>query len=143
MTATVTATATAIYPSLKDRVVFVTGGGGGIGAAIVEHFCRQGAKVGFVDIDEAGSAALVEALAKEGHARPRFVKCDITDIEALRIAIGQVRSALGPITVLVNNAANDQRPGIDAVAPEYWDDRIAVNLKHQFFAAQEIGSAHV
>ncbi|HEY9537361.1 MAG TPA: SDR family oxidoreductase [Kiloniellaceae bacterium] len=138
MTATVTATATAIYPSLKDRVVFVTGGGGGIGAAIVEHFCRQGAKVGFVDIDEAGSAALVEALAKEGHARPRFVKCDITDIEALRIAIGQVRSALGPITVLVNNAANDQRHGIDAVTPEYWDDRIAVNLKHQFFAAQAI-----
>src|SRR3546814_1951166 len=136
MTATVTATPTAIYPSLKDRVVFVTGGGGGIGAAIVEHFYRQGAKVGFVDIDEAGSAALVEALAKEGHARPRFVKCDISDIEALRIAIGQVRSALGPITVLVNNAAKEQRQEINVVTPEYVDELIAVNMKHPLFADQ-------
>lgn len=131
-------TAGAIYPSLKDRVVFVTGGGGGIGASIVEHFCRQGAKVGFVDIDEEGSAELVEAMAAGGHGKPLFVKCDLRDIEALRVAIGQVRGALGPITVLVNNAAHDQRHSIDEVTPEYWDDRIAVNLKHQFFAAQAI-----
>jgi NAD(P)-dependent dehydrogenase (short-subunit alcohol dehydrogenase family) len=131
-------TASAIYPSLKDRVVFVTGGGGGIGASIVEHFCRQGAKVGFVDIDEAASEALVEALAADGLAEPVFVKCDLRDIEALRVAIGQVRSALGPITVLVNNAAHDQRHPIDEVTSDYWDDRIAVNLKHQFFAAQAV-----
>jgi NAD(P)-dependent dehydrogenase (short-subunit alcohol dehydrogenase family) len=131
-------TASAIYPSLKDRVVFVTGGGGGIGASVVEHFCRQGAKVGFVDIDEAASGALVEAMAAAGHHKPVFVKCDLTDIEALRVAIGQVRTRLGPITVLVNNAANDQRHSIDEVTPEYWDDRIAVNLKHQFFAAQAV-----
>lgn len=131
-------TASAIYPSLKDRVVFVTGGGGGIGASIVEHFCRQGAKVGFVDVDETASEALVEALAADGLAEPVFVKCDLRDIEALRVAIGQVRSALGPITVLVNNAANDQRHAIDEVTPEFWDDRIAVNLKHQFFAAQAV-----
>ncbi|MGD1879436.1 MAG: SDR family NAD(P)-dependent oxidoreductase [Kiloniellaceae bacterium] len=131
-------TASAIYPSLKDRVVFVSGGGGGIGASIVEHFCQQGAKVGFVDIDEASSAALVDAVAAAGHPKPMFVKCDLTDIEALRVAIGQIRETLGPITVLVNNAAHDQRHSIDEVTPEYWDDRFAVNLKHQFFAAQAI-----
>ena len=131
-------TASAIYPSLKDRVVFVTGGGSGIGAAIVEHFCQQGAKVGFVDIDAAASGALVEAMAAAGHAKPVFVKCDLTDIAALRAAVAEVRGALGPITVLVNNAANDQRHAIDEVTPDYWDDRIAVNLKHQFFAAQAV-----
>jgi len=131
-------TANAIYPSLKDRVVFITGGGSGIGASIVEHFCQQGARVGFVDIDEAASGALVAELAKAGHPKPLFVKCDITDIPALRAAIAKVREALGPITILVNNAANDQRHPLDEVTPEFWDDRIAVNLKHQFFAAQAI-----
>lgn len=131
-------TATATYPSLKDRVVFVTGGGGGIGASIVEHFCQQGAKVGFIDIDDETSQALVETLAAAGHHKPLYVHCDLRDIAALREAIATVRAELGPITVLVNNAANDQRHPIDEVTPEYWDDRIAVNLKHQFFAAQAI-----
>jgi NAD(P)-dependent dehydrogenase (short-subunit alcohol dehydrogenase family) len=131
-------TATAIYPSLKDRVVFITGGGSGIGAAIVEHFCRQGAKVGFVDINQEASEKLVDDVEAAGHGKPFFVNCDITDIEALRVAIGQVREKLGPITVLVNNAAHDQRHKIDDVTPEYWDDRFAVNLKHQFFAAQAV-----
>ena len=130
--------ATATYPSLNNRVVFVTGGGGGIGASIVEHFCQQGARVGFVDIDEAGSRAVVEQVAAAGHAKPLFVPCDITDINALRVSIGKVREALGPITVLINNAAHDQRHAIDEVTPDYWDDRIAVNLKHQFFAAQAV-----
>src|SRR3546814_12720583 len=127
-------TAGAIYPSLKDRVVFVTGGGGGIGASIVEQFCRQGAKVGFVDIDEEGSAELVEAMAAAGHGKPLFVKCDLRDIEALRVAIGQVRGALGPITVLVNNDAPDQRHSTDAVTPEHWEASISVTRTHQFFA---------
>lgn len=131
-------TASAIYPSLKDRVVFVTGGGSGIGASIVEHFCQQGAKVGFVDINEEASTKLVSDLEADGHGTPFFVNCDITDIEALRVAIGQVREKLGPITILINNAAHDQRHSIDEVTPEYWDDRIAINLKHQFFAAQAI-----
>ncbi|MEQ9609192.1 MAG: SDR family oxidoreductase [Kiloniellaceae bacterium] len=131
-------TATAIYPSLKDRVVFVTGGGSGIGASIVEHFCRQGAKVGFVDINQEASEKLVRDVEAAGHGKPFFVNCDLTDIEALRVAVGQVREKLGPITVLVNNAAHDQRHAIDEVTPEYWDDRIAVNLKHQFFAAQAV-----
>lgn len=131
-------TATATYPSLKGRTVFVTGGGSGIGASIVEHFAAQGCKVGFVDIAEAPSKALVKSIAAQGHPQPLFVSADITDITALRNAIAQVRAALGPITVLVNNAAHDQRHSIDEVTPEYWDDRIAINLKHQFFAAQAI-----
>src|SRR3546814_9968539 len=77
-------------------------------------------------------------MAAAGHGKPLCMKCDRRDIEALRVAIGQVRAALGPISVLINNAAHDQRHAIDEVTPEYWDDRIAVNLKHQFFAAQAI-----
>lgn len=130
--------ATAIYPSLKGRTVFVTGGGSGIGASIVEHFAAQGCKVGFVDIAEAPSRALVKSIAAKGHPEPLFISADITDISALKNAIAKVRTVLGPITVLVNNAANDQRHSIDDVTPEYWDDRIAINLKHQFFAAQAI-----
>lgn len=131
-------TETAIYPSLKDRVVFVTGGGSGIGAAIVEHFCRQGARVGFVDIDADCAGELVTRMEAAGHHKPQFVACDLRDIEALRAAISQIRASLGPITVLINNAANDQRHDIDEVTPAFWDDRIAVNLKHQFFAAQAV-----
>ncbi|MEZ5647638.1 MAG: SDR family oxidoreductase [Alphaproteobacteria bacterium] len=130
--------ATATYPSLKDRTVFVTGGGSGIGAAIVEHFAAQGARVGFVDIAKDPSQALIKAIAAKGYPEPFFVQTDITDIPALKDAIGKVRKALGLITILVNNAANDQRHSIDEVTPAYWDDRIAVNLKHQFFAAQTI-----
>ena len=133
-----TSTATAIYPSLKDRVVFVTGGGSGIGASIVEHFCQQGAKVGFVDINEEASTKLVADMEAAGHKKPHFVNCDLRDIEALRAAIGQVREALGPITILINNAAHDERHKIEDVTPEYWDDRFAVNLRHQFFAAQAV-----
>ena len=128
----------AIYPSLKDRVVFVTGGGSGIGAAIVEHFCAQGSKVAFVDIAREASEALVKAIAGKGLPAPLFIACDITDIPALQKAIAEAKQKLGPIRVLVNNAAHDQRHAIDTVTPEYWDDRYAVNLKHQFFAAQAV-----
>jgi NAD(P)-dependent dehydrogenase (short-subunit alcohol dehydrogenase family) len=128
----------AIYPSLKDRAVFVTGGGSGIGASIVEHFCAQGSKVAFVDIAREASEALVKAIAGKGLAAPLFIACDITDIAALQKAIGEAKQKLGPIRVLVNNAAHDQRHAIDTVTPEYWDERYAVNLKHQFFAAQAV-----
>lgn len=128
----------ATYPSLRDRVVFVTGGGGGIGASIVEHFCAQRSRVGFVDVERDASQALVAAIAAKGHPAPLFIECDLRDIAALRAAIERVHDELGPIRVLVNNAANDQRHTIDSVTPEYWDDRIAVNLKHQFFAAQAV-----
>ena len=129
---------TAIYPCLKDRVVLIPGGGSGIGAAIVEHFCAQGSKVGFLDIQTDVSTALVKAIAERGHPEPLFVQCDLIDIAALRAAIDQVRNALGPIRVLVNNAANDERHGIDSVTPEYWDNRMNINLRHQFFAAQAV-----
>jgi NAD(P)-dependent dehydrogenase (short-subunit alcohol dehydrogenase family) len=128
----------ATYPSLKDRTVFVTGGGSGIGAAIVENFCAQGSKVAFVDIAREASEALVKSIAAKKQPAPLFIPCDITDTVALQRAIAETRQTLGPVRVLVNNAAHDQRHAIDTVTPEYWDDRIAVNLKHQFFAAQAV-----
>ena len=129
----------ATYPSLVDRTVFITGGATGIGASLVEHFVLQGSRVGFNDIDaSAAGAALAKALAAGARHAPRFVVADLTDIAALRRAIAEVRAAFGPITVLVNNAANDMRHAIDTVTPESWDAGIAVNLKHQFFAAQEV-----
>jgi NAD(P)-dependent dehydrogenase (short-subunit alcohol dehydrogenase family) len=128
----------AVYPSLKDRVVFITGGGSGIGESLVEHFCAQNAKVAFVDIAEAPSKALVERIAKKGDPKPLFMRCDLRDIEALRACIAQAKDALGPIRVLVNNAGNDDRHATKDVTVEYWDDRVAVNVRHQFFAAQAV-----
>src|SRR3954471_1042917 len=128
----------ATYPSLKGRSVLVTGGGSGIGAQIVRRFCEQGSKVAFVDIDRDSSEELVAALGGEGLAAPLFLPCDLRDIEALRAAIRQAAEANGPITVLVNNAARDDRHPFDTVTPEYWDERFAVNLRHQFFAAQAV-----
>ena len=133
-----TATAAyASYPSLVDRTVLVTGGATGIGASLVERFAAQGAKVGFIDIDAPSGRALAGAL---GTARtpPLFVEADLTDCPALVAAIDTVRTRFGPIGVLLNNAANDQRHGIATTTPESWDAGIAVNLKQQFFAAQAV-----
>ena len=130
-------TAEAVYPSLAGRVVFVTGGGSGIGASIVEAFARQKTKVAFVDIDEGAAALVRSALAGTG-AGSYFERCDVRDIAALRRAIENARRTLGPITILVNNAARDDRHASEEVTPEYWDERFAVNLKHQFFAAQAV-----
>ena len=127
----------AIYPSLKGRTVLVTGGGSGIGAAIVEHFAGQGAKVGFIDIKEKESKALAARLVRK-RRKVLFEHADLTDIGAVRKAIANIRKALGPITVLVNNAAHDERHKLEDVTPEYFDDRIAVNLKHQFFCIQAV-----
>jgi len=128
----------ATYPSLAGRVVFISGGGSGIGASFVEHFCAQGAKVAFCDIAEAPSRALVKRLARTKHPAPLFIPCDLRDIAQLRATIAQAAKALGTITVLVNNAARDDRHEVADVTPEYWDERFAVNLKHQFFAAQAV-----
>jgi NAD(P)-dependent dehydrogenase (short-subunit alcohol dehydrogenase family) len=129
--------ADAVYPSLASRVVFVTGGGSGIGASIVAAFARQRAKVAFVDIDERASAAVCRTVAEAG-AEGHFEVCDVRDIAALRRAVGNARMALGPITILINNAARDDRHVSEEVTPEYWDERLAVNLRHQFFAAQAV-----
>jgi len=131
------ATAFATYPSLQDRCVLVTGGGSGIGAAIVEAFSAQGAKVGFVDIAEEPSQALVERLGAARH-RPLFLACDLADVSALRLAVATVRERLGPVRTLINNAANDDRHKLDEVTPATWDHAQAVNLRHQFFAAQAV-----
>src|SRR5260370_4828556 len=128
----------ASYPSLEDRVVFVTGGGSGIGASVVEHLCAQRARVAFVDIQREASDALVVRIAARGVPGAAFIACDRQDMAALRAAIAQVEARLGAVRVLVNNAAHDERHAIEAVTPEYWDDRFAVNLRHQFFAAQAV-----
>lgn len=127
------------YPSLADRTVLVTGGATGIGASLVEQFAAQGARVGFIDIDVAAGTALAGRLAGSRNA-PLFVTADLTDIAALRAAIETLRQRYGPITVLLNNAANDHRHDIDDTTPESWDAGIAVNLKHQFFAAQAVAA---
>jgi NAD(P)-dependent dehydrogenase (short-subunit alcohol dehydrogenase family) len=124
----------AAYPSLSDRVVFISGGGSGIGASIVEHFVEQGSKVAFVDLDEAASTALVKRLDN----KPLFLKCDVRDVKAYQTAIGEAAARLGAITGLVNNAARDDRHKLDEVTPEFWDERIAVNLRHQYFAIQAV-----
>jgi NAD(P)-dependent dehydrogenase (short-subunit alcohol dehydrogenase family) len=127
------------YPSLQDRSVFITGGASGIGATLVEHFVDQGARVGFVDIDDSAGQDLAKRLAGGGarHA-PLFIKADVTDIDALFAAIDRVRAAHGPITALLNNAANDMRHSIEETTPESWDRGVAVNLRHQFFCAQKV-----
>jgi len=127
----------AIYPDLAGKVVLVTGGASGIGESIVRAFARQEAKVGFVDIDAEAGASLAAELSAAG-STVRFAPLDLRDIEALRAGIATLRAALGPVAVLVNNAAHDERHPAPDVTPDYFDDRIAVNLRHQFFASQAV-----
>jgi len=128
----------ASYPSLKDRAVFVSGGGSGIGASIVEHFAEQGARVGFCDIDDAASQALVARLSVAGHAVPTYRRCDVRDIAAYQDVLAELAGKLGAFTVLINNAARDDRHELAEVTPAFWDERIAVNLRHQYFAIQSV-----
>ena len=128
----------AVYPSLRDRVVFITGGASGIGAEHVTQFAAQGAKVAFVDIADDAAQALIDRIEAAGHPVPFYQHCDLKDIAALQATIAEVGRRLGPITVLVNNAANDQRHKFEDVTVEYWDERLATNLRHQFFAIQAV-----
>ncbi len=126
----------AVYPSLAGKTVVITGGGSGIGEVIVEGFVRQKSKVFFLDVAEGESTALV---AKLGNG-VQFIKCDITDLRALRAALADIEAKAGPVAVLVNNAANDDRHKVEDVTPEYWENRIAVNLRHLFFASQAVSA---
>jgi NAD(P)-dependent dehydrogenase (short-subunit alcohol dehydrogenase family) len=126
------------YAGLADKTVFITGGGSGIGAAFTRAFAWQGARVGFVDIAEEASRALSAEIQKEAGTAPLFIACDLRDIGALQAVIEKIRVELGDIGVLVNNAGNDDRHTIEQVTPAYWDERIAVNMRHMFFAAQAV-----
>ena len=129
----------ASYPSLLDRTVLLTGGADGIGAGMVEEFVKQGSKVAFLDIDAARAAetaARCDGLSPR-HA-PRFYEVDLTDIAALQAVIAQARRDLGGVTVLVNNAASDDRHTWDEMTEEYWNDRLNTNLRHYFFAIQAV-----
>jgi len=127
----------AVYPSLANTPVIISGGASGIGAGLVEAFAHQGAKVGFVDIAEEQGEALAARLTTAGLS-VAFIACDITDTAAYQSAIETFAKAHGPARVLVNNAGHDQRHEWNEVTPEYWDDRMAVNLKHVFFATQAV-----
>jgi NAD(P)-dependent dehydrogenase (short-subunit alcohol dehydrogenase family) len=128
------------YPSLHDVVVVVTGGASGIGAAMVEEFALQEAKVAFVDVREDCAQSLIRKLASAHLGPPEFFPCDLTRIEDLRSTMARIQAQCGGIRVLVNNAANDDRHAFAEVTPEYWDDRINVNLRHHFFAIQAVAA---
>lgn len=126
----------AIYPSLESKTVFISGGASGIGAALVDAFVRQRAKVAFCDIDEGAAAALCDRYEKD--IRPWFARCDVRDIEAYRRVLQDAAAAIGPIRVLVNNAARDDRHSLAELTPERWNELLAVNLTHHVFAIQQV-----
>ena len=127
----------ASYPSLVDRTVLITGGADGIGAALVEQFTAQGSKVAFLDVNAARAAETIERCREPRHT-PRFYEVDLVDIDALRAAVAQAPVDLGGITVLVNNAASDERHEWQDMTVEYWNDRLNTNLRHYFFAIQAV-----
>ncbi|MER9449593.1 SDR family oxidoreductase [Mesorhizobium sp. M0254] len=128
----------ATYPSLSERVVLITGGASGIGADTVRAFAANGARVAFLDLQQEAGEALARELAAAAAHAPLFLRCDVTDIPALQAAIGTVRDRLGPVAVLVNNAADDNRLSVADVTQAYWDHAQDVNLRHHFFAAQAV-----
>ena len=127
----------AVYPSLNNKVVVVTGGGSGIGESITRSFIKQGAKVAFLDFNEKDSIKLIKDLNTDNL---HFEFCDLRDIEQLKNSIKKISSKFGPIQILVNNAARDDRHSLQSVTSEYFDERIATNLKHQLFASQAVVS---
>jgi NAD(P)-dependent dehydrogenase (short-subunit alcohol dehydrogenase family) len=128
----------ALYPSLRERRVFITGGGSGIGACLVEAFARQGARVAFIDIAGPPSTALAERMKSLGYPQPWWKVCDVSSVPSLQAAIREAAAELGDFDVLVNNVASDDRHAITEVTPEYWDARMAVNERPAFFAIQAV-----
>jgi NAD(P)-dependent dehydrogenase (short-subunit alcohol dehydrogenase family) len=131
----------ASYPSLRDRVVFVSGGSSGIGAELVRAFAHQGARVAFCGTKPDGGRALIDELAAAGCPAPHYAACDVRDAPAFQALLRDVIARLGPIRVLVNNAGRDDRHRMEDVTPEFWDERLALNLKHYFFAIQAVAPA--
>jgi NAD(P)-dependent dehydrogenase (short-subunit alcohol dehydrogenase family) len=128
----------ATYPSLRGQVAFVSGGATGLGAEFVTQLAAQGVSVGFVDLQDDAGEALVSTVAELGHPSPHYQHCDVRDVAALQAAIAETAERLGPVTVLVNNAANDQRHSVETLSVQEWDDRLNVNLRHHFFATQAV-----
>jgi len=126
------------YFDLENKNVFVSGGGSGIGASIVEHFCEQGSNVFFVDIDLGESEKLIKTITEKKFKKPNFIECDLLDIKKLNSIISKIIDDNGPIDILINNAANDQRHTTDDVDEKYWDNRMGINLKHFFFTIKAV-----
>jgi NAD(P)-dependent dehydrogenase (short-subunit alcohol dehydrogenase family) len=126
------------YPSLRDKRIFITGGGSGIGACLVEAFARQGARVAFVDVATAAATALAEKLLALGLPKVWWRSCDVKDVQALQQSICDAAQALGDFHVLVNNVASDDRHATASITPEYWDERMAINQRAAFFAIQSV-----
>jgi len=130
----------AIYPSLADKRVLITGGASGIGAAMVQAFVSQGARVCFLDIMDEEALNLVASFQDAVYS-PSFFHCDLTDLNALQATLMDIEKNQGAIEILINNAANDDRHIPENVTPAYWEQRMAVNLRHQFFCAQAVSTA--
>jgi NAD(P)-dependent dehydrogenase (short-subunit alcohol dehydrogenase family) len=128
----------ATYPSLRNRVVFVSGGSSGIGAELVRAFAAQGSRVAFCGTRPDSGTALIDEVVAAGAPRPWYAACDVRDVVAYQALLARVAADLGPIRVLVNNAGRDDRHAMEDVTPEFWDDRLALNLKHYFFAIQAV-----
>ena len=126
------------YASLHDRVVFISGGSSGIGAELVRAFAAQGAKVAFCGTKPGGGKAVIDEVIAAGHAAPWYAACDVRDVVAYQALLARVVSELGPVRVLINNAGRDDRHAMEDVTPEFWDDRLALNLEHYFFAIQSV-----
>jgi len=131
------------YFDLENKRVFITGGGSGIGASIVEHFCEQNSEVYFIDINEEASNKLVSECKNKKLAIPNFIKCDLLNIKDLQDVISKIISEKGPIEILINNAANDERHKIENVTEEYWNERMNINLRHYFFTVQSVREAMI
>ncbi len=126
------------YASLQDRVVFISGGSSGIGAELVRAFAAQGAKVAFCGTKPEGGKPLIDEVAAAGHPAPWYGACDVRDVAAYQALLARVASEVGPVRVLVNNAGRDDRHKMEEVTSAFWDDRLALNLKHYFFAIQAV-----
>ena len=132
---------TATYPSLRGRLVFISGGSSGIGAELVRSFCAQGAHVAFCGTRPEGGQPLIDEVVQAGGSAPWYAPCDVRDVTAFQALLARLQSELGPVRVLVNNAGRDDRHAMEDVTTEFWDDRMALNLRHYFFAIQAVAPA--